>query len=194
MGRNKERLKQTLNPNERHSSGISSRDYRYRDLRFRNSGSSKEMNINGSGGAVDFFLGPPAGEVWYVDYLTLMIIDPGDMNFNVFGGLVAALANGVELIEKIGGVENIYTTLEDNSDIAQCFFGGTLTSAGPAGSVDLGFLNEVDKALGRMAFDRPITLDGDDDDRMIIRINDDLLLLQAFRASGHIAIPKIIPA
>lgn len=192
MGTKKNRLRQSQNTNEVLSSGMYSRDYRYRDLRFRESGGAKNMNVDGSSTPVDFFLGPPSGEIWQIKYLTLLLIDPGVMAHNVFGSLVAGLANGVELLEKINSVENIYTLLEDNADIAQCFFGGN-TSQG-LGGADPGFLDEIDQVTGRMTFEVPPILDGDDGDQMIIRINDDLQLLTIMAGSAHVAIPKVIPA
>lgn len=184
------RERQSVNPNERHSSGMPSRDYRYRDVRFRESGGSKAMSVNGSVTPVDFFIQPPSGELWIVDYVTLLLIDPGTMSAAVFGSLVGALANGLELIEKVNSVESIYTNVQDNADLAQCFFGGTLSGVSPSGGADLGFLDTVDKVTGRMCFDGKVTLDGDDNDQLILRVNDDLLLIQSMQASAHIKVRR----
>jgi len=177
--------RQSKNQNEQHSSGILSRDYRYKDIRFREPGGSKEMAVDGSVAAVDFFIQPAGGELWIIDYVTLLLIDAGDMNANVFGALGAALGTGLQLIERINGAESIYSTIQDNADLAQFFFGGTST-IGAGGGVDAGFLNTVDKALGRITFDGKITLDGDDNDRLIIRVNDDLTGIDTLMTSVHI--------
>lgn len=190
MSTKKDQERQSKQVNERHDSGMPSRDYRYRDVRFEESGGSKAMNINGSGASVDFFIQPPTGELWIVDYATLLLIDPGDMSVSVFGSLVAGLTNGIDMIEKINSVENVYTNILDNADLAQCFFGGILSGAGPAGAVDFGFLDEVDKVIGRMSFDGKIVLDGNDNDQLIIRIRDDLLLIQSLTATAHIRTPR----
>ncbi len=181
--------KASQNTNERHNSGMPSRDVRYQDLRFRETGGSKLMSVDGSSTPVDFTLGPSAGELWIVDYLTLLMVDPGDMNPQVFGGFVAALSTGLQVIESINGSENICTTIEDNADLAQCFFGGIPGVGGIPGADD-GFLNSPDKALGRMPFEYPITLDGDESDKLILRVNDDLLLIQYLAGSAHIKLNR----
>lgn len=189
MSKRRNEARQSRSQNERHNSDIPSRDYRYRDIRFKTGGGSKAMNVNGSGGAIDFFIQPPAGELWFVDYITLLLIDPGVMGAGVFGSLVAALGSGLDIIEKINTVESVYTNLQDNADLAQCFFGGVPTPGGVAGADD-GFLDEVDKAIGRMVFDGKVTLDGADNDQLIGRVNDDLLLIQTMSMTAHIRVER----
>lgn len=183
------RAKQSQNTNERHNSGMPSRDVRYLDRRFREPGNSKLMSVDGSSTPVDFSLGPGSGELWIVDYLTLLLIDSGNMDPGVFGGTVAALTNGLEVIESINSVESIYTTIEDNADIAQCFFGGVPAPGSVAGA-DPGFLNNVDKGIGRMPFGYPITLDGDEGDKLIIRVNDNLIGIDYLAASAHLKVKR----
>lgn len=173
--------------NAGHNSGLFSRDYRFKDLRFREPGGSKEMSVDGSGTPVDFVMQPPPGELWIVEYITFLLIDPGNMIAGNFGALGAPLTTGVQLLEVINSSESIYTTLKDNADVAQCFFGGVPATGGVAGA-DPGFLNEVDKAIGRYPMDGKVTLDGDDNDQLIFRINDDLLLIQLMQTSAHVRI------
>lgn len=180
--------RQSKNSNEVHLSGMPSRDYRYRDIRFKESGGSKAMNVNGSSVAVDFFIQPPTGELWIVDYITLLVIDPGTMAEGVFASLVAGLTNGLDIVEKVNSVESVYTNVKDNADLAQCFFGGILSGVGSAGAIDFGFLNEVDKVIGRMTFDGKIVLDGTDNDQLIGRVRDDLLLVQTMSMTAHIKV------
>jgi len=181
--------RQSKSTGEVHVSGIPSREYRYRDIRFRTVGSAKEMAVDGSVTPVDFFIQPPSDELWYIEYITLLILDPGVMAANVFGSLVAALSTGLEIIEKIKSVESIYTTIEDNADLAQCFFGGS-TSSSPVGPTDAGFLDTVDRAVGRMPFHGIVSLDGADSDQFIARVNDDLLLVQSLMISAHVRIER----
>lgn len=181
---------QSKNPNERHRSGMPSRQYRYQDKRFREAGSSKLIGgTDGSSADIDFMLAPPAGQLWIVDYITLLMIDPGNMEPTDFGSLGAPLGNGLQVVEKINSVESVYTTIEDNADLAQCFFGGIPTPGGVVGA-DPGFLNSIDKALGRMPFDMPITLDGNDGDMLIIRNRDNLTAIQFMAASAHVKLER----
>lgn len=185
-----ELLRQSKNVNERHISGMPSRNFRYQDVRLKESGGSKLMNVDGSGAPVDFFIQPPVGELWIVPYVTLLIIDPGDMGPEVFGSFGAALTNGLKLIEEVNSVESVYTTLVDNADLVQCFFGAGLSGIAAGLGADAGFLNSVDKALGRMEFSTPIILNGDDNDKLLLRVADDLLLIEYMAASAHIRVER----
>ncbi len=189
----KDGILQTLNPNEIHLSTLPGREFSYRDPRFLN-GADKNMNVLGTlGTPVDFVLGPAPGEIWFVEYITLLLIDPGDMDFNIFGGFVTALTNGFQVLEKVEDDEKIYTTIMDNSDLAQCFFGGN-PRLKPSGATDNGFLNEVDIVTGRMEFGANIVLDGNDVDQMIFRVRDDLQAITFLGASAHVKVPRVLPA
>lgn len=180
--------RQSKDGTERHDSGLVSRDWRYQDVRFEESGGSKAMNVNGSGAAVDFFIGPPPGELWVIEYASLLLIDPGTMAAAVFGSLVGALTNGLKMIEKINGVEKVYAEAKDNADLALSFFGGQLTPASSA--VGDGFLNNIDKVSGRISFSGNVILDGDDSDQLILRVNDDLLLIETLNAAAHTRVER----
>lgn len=170
---------------ESFKAGMPSRRYHHLDPRFKN-GAAKDMNVNGSGVPQEFIVGPPVGELWVVDYITLVILDAGDMLPGSFGSIAGPLANGVELFSKMTDVERIGTTLNDNLDVLQCFAGGRPGGVSPVGSADAGFLNSVDYISGQMSFSGgEFLLFGDEGDHLGFRINDDLLNIGEMRASMH---------
>lgn len=189
----KERTLQTQNPNERHDSTIPGREYRYLDPRFINSGGAKNFNVlvGTDIAPIDFSVGPGQGEIWFVEYITLLMVHTGNMDFGVFASLGSPLTNGLLLLEKIENTEKIYTTLMDNVDVAQCFFGGIANNIGGTAN-DPGFLNNVDVVSGRMDFKANVVLDGNDGDLLTFRNRDDLTTLGFLGASAHIKIPRLI--
>lgn len=146
------------------------------------------MNVNGSIVPQEFIAGPSAGVIWIVDYITLVLIDAGDMLPTNFGSL-PGLANGLEFFSNMDSVERLGTSLDDNLDILQCFAGARPGAVGPAGSGDAGFLNTVDYVSGRLSFEGgEFVLFGDKGDHLGFRVNDDLLLSDEIRASIHVRV------
>lgn len=181
--------RQTQEPNEHHDSTIPGREFLYQGLMFLDGGGSKDMSVIGA--PTDFFIAPPNDEIWFIEHITFILIDSGDMDFNVFGALASPLTNGLEIITSYDTNEEVVTTLKDNIDISQCFFGG-LTNSQSGNPTDPGFLNNFDLVTGRMGFKANIVLDGSDNDRMIFRINDNLSTLDFMGAAAQIKIPRII--
>ena len=160
----------------------------YKDLRLKDGGGNANMNQDGSGGAINFKVAPGAGELFYVDYLTLLLIDAGDMGVAVFGSLLAALPNGLEVHGQLDGQAHSFTILNDNGDLFQCFFGGSAGATAPAGPTDAGFLDTVDKAGGKMPFHYPVILDGDKGDFIAVKVQDDLLGIDYLKTSAHLKV------
>jgi len=80
------------------------------------------------------------------------------------------------------GVIKEITTMDDNSDIFQCFAGAVgVSSVGPA----TGVFESEDWMGGQMLFRDPIVLDADQGDFMEILIQDDLQLIGFLRASAQ---------
>lgn len=141
--------------------------------------SSKEMNVDGSGTPVIFSHDIPEGEKWFLECVTFFIIDPGTMAYNVFGGLGAALTNGIDIrITKCGTNYDI-RSIKDNSDILMTFNHNINT-----GSTATAFLNEEDYFCGSLDFREPMKLCGDESDGVKIRIRDDLTGIQRIRATA----------
>ncbi len=174
------------NHGEVHNSGMPSRRWNQRDIRFRETGGSQEMNVDGTT-PKDFIAAPATGEIWIVDYLTLALIDPGDMEPATWGSKVATpLALGLLLFSTLNTVEREMTNLKDNLDILQCF-AGALPGALAVGAVDPGFLNTVDYVSGCMHYPpgKELILIGDDSDNIGFRVRDNLLDTLHLRASVH---------
>ena len=188
----RELYRQTQEPNEHHVSTIPSREFRYITPRFLDPGGSRNMGVDASGGDLDFVMGPPSSEIWFIEFVTLFINDPGDMNFNSFGSIAAlAPADGFLLLENIDGNENEICNIMDNLDIEQCFFGSKPRSQATAGA-DNGFLNEPDIGSGQMEFKANIVLDGSTDDQLIFRVRANLLAVLHIAATAHVKIPRLI--
>ncbi len=151
------------------------------DQRFNDSG-VKNLGINGSVTPVDYSIGPTAGEIWIVSYATLLLIDPGTMTDSVFGSLASPLTNGLQILSTIDTVERQSTNLFDNRDVIQCFNGGIAGQSSPAGNT--GFLETEDYSTGRMCLDDMILI-GDQGDKLITRVRDDLSTIQFLGLSVH---------
>ena len=132
------------------------------------SGGSEDMGVNGSSTPVDFFDGPPSGQVWYVTGLQLVLIDPGSMDPNDFGS-IGGLTNGFGFVVEINSTEYNVNFIFNNKDLAT-----ELPDRHIFTSIDSGFFTEDDVFIGGMVFNPPITLDGDNSDRMIARVRDNL--------------------
>lgn len=175
------------NHGEIHNSGLPSRRWNQRDVRFKN-GSSQLMNVDGSSTSVNFIAAPPTGEIWVVDYLTLALIHVGDMEPDTWGAKAAtSLTNGLLLFSTLNTVEREMTNLKDNLDILQCFAGSRAVSVSPTGGADPGFLNTVDYVSGRMEYasGKELILFGSDNDNIGFRVRDNLSDAEELRASIH---------
>jgi len=169
--------------------GFPSRRYHHIDVRFKN-GAAVDMNVDGTV-PKEFISGPVPGEIWIVDYITLIVLDAGDMLPTNFGSL-AGLANGLQVFSNMAPllplgplVERQSTNLKDNLDILQCFAGSKPGSSG-IGPVDDGFLNTVDYISGRLSYDGgEFVLIGDNGDHLGFRVRDDLSGIDNMRASLH---------
>jgi len=140
-------------------------------------GSSADMRVNASGGDIDFKLGPPTGQIWAVELCALTLVHNGSMKPQNFGALATPLAKGFQLIQVSDGVENVNCTIKNNKQLTNCFFAGIVGQG--LGTGNVGYLDTPDFAFGPYKFDTPIVLVGNDNDKMIMRIRDNLSGLAA---------------
>ncbi len=151
------------------------------DKRLREPGTSADMNVNGSITPVSFRYTPDPGSIEILQYVTLLVIDPGTFGATQFGSL-AGLTNGIILnvnTDGVGPLEN--TTIKNNTDFLQCFTGSVGTPG--VGSMD-GPFDTADWLAGTYSYEaNPLVLDGDKGDFIEIIVRDNLLLLQSMRAS-----------
>ncbi len=141
------------------------RDYSY-EVKQLLDGSSKEMDVNGSG-TPDVFSYTASG-VEYVDKVTMLLQDPGSMDVRDFGSISGGLSNGL-LIEyqSVGSIIQ-FANLEDNGDIATTFSNFWAPVNGEDG---LGFLDDEDTIVASYIFPQPIELESGDFFRATVRDN-----------------------
>lgn len=188
----RELYRQTQEPNEHHVSTIPSREFKYITPRFLDASGNRNMGVDASGGDIDFIIGPPANEIWFVEFVTLFIADPGDMSFNNFGSIAPlAVDNSFLFLENIDESEEIICSIRDNLDIEQCFFGSKPRSQS-AGGTDNGFLDDPDIGSGQMGFQANVVLDGSTNDELIFRVRANLSTVLHLASTAHVKIPRII--
>lgn len=142
-------------------------------------GSTKNMNVNGSVTPVYYTFAPSAGQIVYLDGLTVGFVDSGTPSLNKFGDL-AALTNGVTIQKKVNGTSYDIANIKDNSDLIGIFYNQKgMPSAGAA------FVNDSDSYFGYLKFPFPITLYGDSSDYIRIKINDNLTGITFFYSKVH---------
>lgn len=147
-------------------------------------GGTKNANSNYSGAAEIFYIQPGAGEIYEINRLIVTITDTNGMQYEEYGNLGAALTNGITV-----RVQNDSGTLFDLTDGvpvktnalwgAHCF-DVEIKDAGTG----------IDYCEARWSFIKsgvPIYLDGDDNQRLEVVLNDDLsgLLSHYYKVDGY---------
>lgn len=149
----------------------------YKIARFEDSGSA-DMDVDGSGADVEFDFTPGGGELFLVEAVSFVIIDPGSMDATDFGSIVG-LSTGLKLEAKVnGGAITEIMNIKDNVDIATHFRGEGETDA-----EDRGFLDDRDQYRGIIKFIRPILLDGSKSDFIRWVVRDNLVRVKVLRSS-----------
>lgn len=160
-------------------------DYIYKHP-FLLNGSNKSMDVDGSSTPVPFRFTPGAGEVWFVESLSLFIYDPGSMDLGDFGAIEGALTNGLQINIKSKGTVYEFVNLQDNTDISLSFIG----RSGSAGDESFGWLDSVDNFFGVCPFQKPMRLDGDQGDYIEYNVRDNLTALTDLQ--GSVLVRRVI--
>lgn len=135
-----------------------------------------------SGASTDFWIEPPAGEVWHINRLMAKIQGSGTFRPEWYGP-TAALTNGIQIIHQRNGIENNLTgqlPIRNAGEFAAYLFDLKLHDFGSG-----------DKFITtRWSFSESgviLRLDGDTNDKLIVRVNDNLTTLSGhkFIAQGH---------
>lgn len=142
------------------------------------------ININGdySGGATDFWIEPPAGEIWHIARLIATIQDTGTLRAEFYGA-ASALTNGIKIIHEVNSSESDLTSqlpITNIGEFASYSFDANEISTGAGDNF----------IIFRWTFARSGTvleLDGDNNDKLIVRVNDDHtdLVGHRFMVQGH---------
>jgi len=124
-----------------------------------------------------FSAGPPAGEIWYVDFVFFGIEDSGTLDIEDFGAL-PALANGWLFDQFIDASSETLANFQTN------FAMGTVgTTGGGIIGVGAGFLNTANAFGGNIRTDPEVTLVGDNSDLIRTTVRDNLTGLNFLRAA-----------
>ena len=131
-------------------------------------GGSRSMTVDGSVTPVEFMIGPPAGEIWYIFELGVEISDQGNNTITSFGAINAGLTNGLDIEQHVDSVDYLFVNLKTNLDIVSVFSDHSFR--GQANS----FLNSTNFYAGKVELRQAVTLVGDDGDEIRFIVNDDL--------------------
>jgi len=164
----------------------------YRSV-FADSGSTESMAVDGSGTSVEYFVSPTAGFDSYIKVISVIIGDGGSPALNKFGAL-AALANGVEIFLDTQdlGTAIVHGGIKTNLEFIRL---GTLTGAigtgtdayladVSGGSTEKSYLPTIDFAQ-TFGLQYGVRLRKSSEDKMVIRINDDLTGLTTMNAIAY---------
>jgi hypothetical protein len=157
--------------------------------RFANSAGSTDMAVDGSTTAVDFFVTSTAGFDTYVKVLSFQIGDAGGLRLDHFGGLGAALSNGVEICYSTqdNGTRAIHDGIKTNLEFIRL---GNWTPA--IGDTTNAFKAETQGGGGEDSYipiidlaslfglDYGIRLREGTNDKIIVRVQDNLTGLTTF--------------
>lgn len=147
-------------------------------------GASKDMAINGASTPVDFVIAPAADELFCIFSVPLILVHAGSGSLDPEKfGIVTVLSNGLALIAEIDGVEKTVLVAKDNKDLVNQFFEGTLGSGTAATS---GFFNTNKYGTGKHDFPNGLFLNGETNDKLIIRVQDNLSTIDHLEASADI--------
>lgn len=136
---------------------------------------SREMDVDGDPTPVVFDFTPGAGEIWLLNKLAIVILDPGSMDKNDFGAIPGPLTNGVLLEIKANGITHTVFNFTDNLDVSHYFIGA---GGGGGDDSDTGWLDTLDQFRGCKTYGPPITLDGDQGDFIRVTVRDDIRALK----------------
>lgn len=137
-------------------------------------GGSKEMAVNGSGTAAEYEYAPTAGQVHYLESLSLFINDNGSITPGKFGNL-SALSNGLMIEVKTNGTTVELMNMQDNMDITLLF--GSFNSL----DASTGYFNGEKTLEVNWKPNNPIKLNGDDSDFVRATVRDNLSQLTYLR-------------
>lgn len=129
-----------------------------------------------------YWAGPPAGEVWHLTRILFAMGHGSAGDLGLFGD-IAALTNGLTIRSIINGQQSTLTSWKINGDIKVDFYdvdfdvrsggGGTHGTSGRGTFKNAGVV---------------VSLDGDNNDRLQVYVQDDISALDFFnmKAQGHI--------
>jgi len=132
------------------------------------SGGSNVMSINGSVTPVEFFAGPGAGKVWYVDSIGFEFSDSGASKAADWAAINLGLTNGFLIESTINSVDRTIVNLKTNRGVVTSFHSGAFSGGAS------GFITDSNFYSGILNLDPNMTLIGDDGDMIKATVRDDL--------------------
>lgn len=138
-------------------------------------GADDNLKLNGSIGTPLYGTWTPGvNETWFIESISIVLMDSGTTNPSNFGAL-GALANGVQIQIKSNGVTTTLATLNNNMDLTLVF------KNQPVIPPTSGFFESSDGYIGELKFDTPILLQNSSADFVRLAIRDNLTGLDQFR-------------
>ena len=134
------------------------------------SGSTENMNVNGSVTPVNFDFNVPSGQTIYLEGIYFLIQDPGTSDPNDFGSIATGLTNGLSInITAIGTSYELFN-IKNNTHSTMLFSdnGKTVDHGGS------GWLNSNDSFFGGCRFNKPIRMTQSTSDLVRVIVRDDL--------------------
>jgi hypothetical protein len=139
-----------------------------------------EMAGNYAAAATDFFFTPPAGKIYNIAAMLFTIADNANFNQLDYGAIAGGLTNGIKLIKSSGGVETQLIgglTVKQNYQYLAATYHVQITSfAGLAQTMAV----EFDTHLSSGTY---IELKSYTNDKLIVRVNDDLSSLVSHKVA-----------
>jgi len=142
----------------------------------RTSDNQKAMNVDGSTTTQHFDFVPGSGETWYIEEITIFIIDQGPTTATNFGA-ISALTNGCILLITSSGIDyTIFNDLKNNTDFLLYF--GNYPYVTPV----VGFMEQSDTYKGTLQFNYPAQISGTGD-KVRFSVRDNLSSIDNFQMS-----------
>ena len=144
-------------------------------------GSTKNMNVDGSVTPVVYEFAPSGTDIFFINGVSILILDPGKTEADKFGS-ITALTNGLQLkVKTNGGTETEITNIQDNTDLTLTF-NSDITLSNGAGD---NWLNDKDWFKGTYQLDPIVQIDANQGDTIKIIVRDDLTEVKILRVLVH---------
>lgn len=147
----------------------------YKHVHLQESGGNQNMDVDGSSTERKFFRAPSVtDEIWYVESVSLLLIDGGTNSANNFGAR-STLSNGLEVCASIDGTEYKISECFRNADIVNEWSDEKLMGASSR------FLDSNDTFVGVIKFKNPLVLKESQGDEICAKVKDNLTGISTLR-------------
>lgn len=144
-----------------------SREFIYKSVYLMDGSESNAGQVNGASVNKEYTFAPSSDEVWFLERLVILILDPGTADATNFGA-IGGLTNGCKIEVKSNGATSEYINLKNNMDISTGFpdYNGGVSQTG--------LLSYDEAYVGYVDFKNPISLKGGMGDYVKLTVRDNL--------------------